>query len=267
MRRAAGCLVLLAALVLTGCGSSETEKRRDAVNDYLGRVDRIQRRFEPSFRLANQAYRDFAKAKPSPRQMQRLRGAEVAILAARDALQQVTPPRDARKLHRDLLQLYDLNAALGLEVITLQQFLPGVRTVLGDLGRVNKSYRESLSRSSTAGEQVVALEGYSDAVAKVVTRFRRLAAPPALRPWQHAQVTRLQQVVETGRALATALRVGDRNAVTPLIKRFRFLLAHQPNVSQAQHDAVKAYDNRLVGITKLQGKIAAEHQRLQNLLG
>jgi hypothetical protein len=38
-------------------------------------------------------------------------------------------------------------------------------------------------------------------------------------------------------------------------------------VSQAQHDAVKAYDDRLVGIAKLQGKIAAEHQRLQNLLG
>jgi hypothetical protein len=30
---------------------------------------------------------------------------------------------------------------------------------------------------------------------------------------------------------------------------------------------VKAYDNRLVGITRLQGKIQEEHQRLQNLLG
>jgi succinate dehydrogenase/fumarate reductase flavoprotein subunit len=67
--------------------------------------------------------------------------------------------------------------------------------------------------------------------------------------------------------LAKALRVGDRNAVTGLIKRFRFLLSRQPNVSQAQHDAVKGYDNRLVGISRLQGKIQAEHQRLQNLLG
>jgi len=63
------------------------------------------------------------------------------------------------------------------------------------------------------------------------------------------------------------LRTGNRAAIPALIERFRFLLAHQPNVSQAQHDAVKAYDNRLEGITKLQGKIAAEHQRLQNLLG
>jgi hypothetical protein len=39
------------------------------------------------------------------------------------------------------------------------------------------------------------------------------------------------------------------------------------SASQVQRDAVKAYDNRLVGITKLQGKIQAEHQRLQNLLG
>jgi hypothetical protein len=266
--RAAGSLVLLlSAVVLIGCGSSDKDKRRDAVNDYLRRVERIQQRYEPSFRLANQAYRDFAKAKPSPRQLERLRGAEVSILAAREALKQVNPPTDARKLHEQLLHLYDLNAALGLEVVTLQQFLPGVRIVLGSLGRVNKSYRDDLSSSSTAGAQAVALEGYSTAVEKVVQRFRRLAAPPALRPWQQAQVTRLQQVVDTGRSLATALRVGDRNAVVALIKRFRFLLAHQPNVSQAQHDAVKAYDDRLVGITRLQGRIAAEHQRLQNLLG
>jgi hypothetical protein len=80
-------------------------------------------------------------------------------------------------------------------------------------------------------------------------------------------VTRLRQIIETGRTLAEALRVGDRAAVAALIKRFRFLLARQPNVSQAQHDAVKAYDDRLIGLTKLQGRIAGEHQRLQNLLG
>jgi hypothetical protein len=94
-----------------------------------------------------------------------------------------------------------------------------------------------------------------------------MAPPPALRPWRAAQMARPQEVADTGHQLATALRAGDRNAVTGLIKRFRFLLSHQPNVSQAQHDAVKSYDNRLVGITHLQGKIQAEHQRLQNLLG
>ena len=74
-------------------------------------------------------------------------------------------------------------------------------------------------------------------------------------------------LAELGRERWTALRAGDRNAVTGLIKRFRFLLSHQPNVSQAQHDAVKAYDDRLIGITRLQGRIQSEHQRLQNLLG
>ncbi len=266
MRRAVGWLVLVGILVLTSCGSSDTSKRRDAVNDYLGKVDTIQRRFEPSFRLANQAYRDFNKPK-AKRELARLRGAEVSILAARQALQQVDPPPDARKLHRDLLRLYDLNASLGLEVITLNQFLPGVRKVLLQLGNVNKSYRKNLSSTTTAGDQAIALEGYSDAVARVVRNFRRLAPPPALRPWQRSQVQRLQDIVTTGRNLASALRVGDRTAVQALIARFRFLLAHQPNVSKAQHDAVKAYDDRLVGLSRLQGKIAREHQRLQNLLG
>jgi hypothetical protein len=73
--------------------------------------------------------------------------------------------------------------------------------------------------------------------------------------------------VATAHTLATALRVHDPNATKALIARFRFLLAHQPNVSQAQHNAVKAYDNRLLGISKLQGKIAREHQRLQDQLG
>lgn len=39
------------------------------------------------------------------------------------------------------------------------------------------------------------------------------------------------------------------------------------DVTQAQHNAVKAYDNRLLGPSKLQGKIARDHQRLQNPLG
>jgi hypothetical protein len=141
-----------------------------------------------------------------------------------------------------------------------------VRNVLGNLADVNKFYRQNLYDSKTATAQANALDGYGTAVRKVVVRFRGLAPPAALRPWQRAQVLRLQQIVDTGHTLATALRVRDRNATTALIKRFRFLLSHQPNVSQAQHNPVKAYDKRLVGISKLQGKIAAEHQRLQNLL-
>jgi hypothetical protein len=178
----------------------------------------------------------------------------------------VSPPEDARKLHAELLQLYDLNASLGLEVITLQQFLPGVQNVLGNLADVNKSYRQNLSSSKTATAQANAIDGYSTAVRRVVDRFGRLAPPPALRPWQRAQMLRLQQIVDTGHTLATALPARDRNGTAALIKRFRFLLSHQPNVSQAQHNAVKAYDNRLVGISKLQQTIAQEHQRLQNLL-
>lgn len=267
MRRAAGLLLFVAALVLSGCGSSETDERRDAVNDYLGRVDDIQRRFAPSFELANEAYRDFAKSQPTPRQLERLRGAEVSILAARDALRKLDPPEDARRLHRDLIALYNHNAAIGLEVITLQQFLPGVRKVLTDLGRLNTSYRDDLASTSTAGAQAEALDAYSDSVEGVARRFRRLAPPSALRPWHSTQIKRLDDITQTGRDLATALRVGDASAVQALIKRFRFLLAHQPNVSQAQHNAVKAYNERLIGITDLQGRIAAEHQRLQNLLG
>lgn len=267
MSRAAGCLVLFTVLALAGCGDSGKSKRRDAVNAYLGRVQTIQQHYAPSFALANQAYRDFSKGKPTPRQVQRLRGAEVSILAAREALRRVTPPRDARKLHDDLIHFYDLNASLGLEVITLQQFLPGVRKVLGGLGEVNKAYQADLSSSSTTGGQVKALKGYAAAVEAVVNRFRRLGPPPALRPWQNAQVQRLRQIVDTARTLASVLRVGDRNAAKALITRFRFLLAHQPDVSQAQHNAVKAYDNRLLGISKLQGTIAHEHQRLQNQLG
>jgi hypothetical protein len=265
--RAFGCFVLVAALLLTGCGSSAKSKRRDAVNSYLGHIQKIQQHYASSFALANQAYRDFSEGKPTKRQLQRLRGAEISILAARNTLQAVRPPEDARKLHRQLLHLYDLNAQLGLEVITLQQFLPGVRQVLASLGDVNKGYRQSFSGSKTASAQANALDGYSVAVKKVATRLRRLGPPPALRPWQRSQAKRLEDIVGTAHTLATALRVGDPNATKALIARFRFLLAHQPSVSQAQHNAVKAYDNRLLGISKLQGKIAREHQRLQDQLG
>ena len=234
---------------------------------YLGRVETIQTRFAPSFAVANQAYSDFARGKAGTKQIQKLRGAEVSIIGARNALQRLDPPPDARPLHRRLIQLYSLDAALGLEVLTLQQFLPEVRRVLKDLARVNSAYRSSLATSTTAGEQATALDRYSGAVEAVVTEFRKLAPPPALGPWRSAQLTRLQQIADTGRQLATALRVRDRNAANGLVKRFRFLLSHQPSVSQAQHDAFKSYDNRLVGINRLQARIQEEHQRLQNQLG
>jgi hypothetical protein len=267
VRRAAGCLLLLSALVLSGCGDSAKDKRRDDVNDYLGRVGRIQDRYAPSFALANKAYQDFSKGKVGKRQLERLKGAEVSILAARNELQDVRPPEDARTLHRDLIKLYDANAQLGLEVITLQRFLPGVRKTLSGLARVNARYRNNLATTTSATDQASALDGYGAAIAGVNKKLQRLPAPTALRPWQRSQVTRLRDISQTGRTLAAALRVGDRTAVEALIKRFRFLLAHQPNVTQAQHDAVKAYDDRLIGLTKLQGRIAAEHQRLQNELG
>jgi hypothetical protein len=266
MRRAAGCLLLLSALLLSGCGSSKTEKRRDAVNDYLGRVDRVQQRYARSFQLANDAYRDFSRGKGGKRELERLRGAEVSILAARNAVREIKPPPDARRLHQELLQFYDMNAQLGLEVITLQQFLPGVRRILGGLARVNASYRKELAATTSASEQAASLDSYAAAIGGVKRKLQRLPAPSALRPWQRSQVTRLRQIVETGRTLAEGLRVGDQTAVPLLIKRFRFLLGHQPNVSQAQHDAVKAYDDRLIGLSKLQARIATEHQRLQNML-
>lgn len=266
MRRALG-LVLLVALVVSGCGSSAKDKRRDAVNDYLSHVAKIQKRFAPSFQVANDAYRAFSHGKGGKKQLAKLRGAEISIVGARDALQQLDPPSDAKTLHQQLIKLYNLDAALGLEAITLQQFLPQVSRVLKDLARVNKSYRTSLAKTTTAAEQATALDHYGNATASVVKEFRAMAPPPALGPWRASQMTRLQQIVDTGHLLAKALRAGDRNAAAELIKRFRFLLSHQPNVSQAQHDAVKDYDNRLVGITRLQGKIQAEHQRLQNLLG
>jgi hypothetical protein len=266
MRPALG-LALLIVLIASGCGSSEKDKRRDAVNEYLNRVDEIQTGFAHSFQLANEAYRDFARGKGGSRQLARLRGAESAIVGAREALQQLHPPADARKLHRQLVRLYDLDAALGLEAITLQQFLPQVRQVLGNLARANRNYRTSLAKTTTAGEQATVLDAYASAVEEVVKGFETIAPPPDLRPWRASQTSRLRQIADTGHQLAEALRVGDRNAVTGLIRRFRFLLSHQPSVSQAQHDAVKAYDNRLVGITSLQGKIQAEHRRLQNLLG
>jgi hypothetical protein len=74
---------------------------------------------------------------------------------------------------------------------------------------VNTSYRKGLAGSTTAGAQADALDSYSTAVAGVLEEFSKMAPPPALRPWRAPQMTRLQQIADTGHQLATALRVGD----------------------------------------------------------
>jgi len=180
--------VAQAKLARTTCTSTK-DKRRNAVNSYLNRVDQIQTRFAPSFAAPRTQASDRRPQAPPPapsalrpRHGARARGDHPAAVPAGGAARAQGPR--AR-----------------------EHFLPE------GPGRLHDGARD------------------------------------------------------TGHQLATALRARDRNAVTGLIKRFRFLLSHQPNVSQAQHDAVKSYDNRLVGINRLQGKIQAEHQRLQNLLG
>src|SRR5258705_12276219 len=111
-RRAAVALLAL-ALVLGGCGG---QSRRDRVEKYLTEANAVQDRAAPELAAANKAYVGFSQHKLAAGEApSKLAAAERSIRATRAELAGISPPADARILHRRILRAYDLDAGLAAE--------------------------------------------------------------------------------------------------------------------------------------------------------
>src|SRR5919198_1147137 len=112
--------VLALAGAFAGCGSSA----RDRVNDYIKAANAIQERAAPEFARANAAYTRFSADKLAKRAPADLERAEAAIRDTREQLARLHPPSEARRLHRLLLHLFDLNIGLAHETTLMGEYLP-----------------------------------------------------------------------------------------------------------------------------------------------
>lgn len=280
-----GALVAVAvavALGLAGCGGGGHE-RRDAVNAYFDRVDRAQSRLTASTGQIDAAFRNFSLTKNSAAERRELRFARDRIRGALDGVRAVTPPREARRIHADLVRMLELELAVARELVQATGYQPRLARTLAPLNDAGKTLAAELGRagkpgstkvSSTAAKTVLdayagAFAHYRETLERIVAGLDELAAPPTLRPTHDAERRTLARAAELSGRVARALAAEDVDTANAAIAELFSLTgaANDPATRAAAARAVRAYNARLRRIATLGARITRERERLVQLLG
>lgn len=256
--------LLLPVLVLSGCGSKAA--RRKDVDAYIRRVDRVVQHYRGAVAAANEAYKRFGSGS-TPKQLRQLRQAEGSILAIRTQLGQLDPPQDARRLHRDLLRLVDLELRVATGATEFAEFIPAARTALARVGAANLTFRRAFASAKTAAEQKGVFGRYSSELTRAASGFAKLAPPPALESWQQAEVRRLRRTATAAGQLQQALSTRDRAAINRAVQQFSASTSVTNAELRAQRGAIIRYDAQVTAVSRAAAKVQTERNRLQQKLG
>jgi hypothetical protein len=297
MRVALAVAVLALVLVAAGCGGGDASKkaRRNAVAEYIVRIDTVEQQLREPVLKVQEAYRNFGKKSSSPKKtIATLAGAEATLHTLQTRVSLIKAPPDAKKLRALMLKLTAAQVELAHELTTLAVFLPAFSTALRPLGPANarlkadlaavavpkpnsvppsklKAARAAYTRAveAAAAGQADALDAYLATVVKVQARLRSLNAPPALTPSYRTQVTTLARVRATGTTLVAALRAKDFKRVAALNHNFQAAATTSTSLTsqRAQIAAIKAYNARVLAIGAFARQVDTERTNVQKRLG
>jgi hypothetical protein len=269
MRRVALAAVAVVLLV-SGCGGGH-KARRNAVTDYINRVNATQVGMRTQLLAVERAYRDFGRKKgPTLAQLEpRLAKAERTIRVLQRHVKALRPPPDAQKLHVLLLQLVADERGVAHELVQLAQFSPRFSAALAPLAPAGVALRDSFKKATKAKTQADALDAYAVAIAGVLDRLRPVQAPPAFQPALASQRASLTHVRASAIALADGLRKKNRVGLPKLIQSFTNAgLASQSLAEQrARIAAITAYNGRIDELANVGHQIDLERVRLEKALG
>jgi hypothetical protein len=268
VRALAAAAVGVLALVLAGCGGDGKAGRMRAVDSYLNSVNTSQKDLSFQLGQVNQTYRGFSLKSDLTKETPKLREAERSIRRVRARLAALHPPPDALVLHRGLLRLFALDAALAHEVTQITVYLPVLARTLAQLAPEDARLRATLRSAKKSSEQSQAFLRYAAALTPVLARLDALKPPPVLAPTHEAQLTRLTTLRSLSVQLAAAMAQRDRARVNTLVARYRTVQGAGAQVAllRAQAAAIKAYDRRLYRIYGVQAEIMRERGRVERLL-
>jgi hypothetical protein len=257
---AAGATLALVS-VAVGCGGDDG---RGAVADYIEDANAVQKRFAPAFDAANEAYAAQAAGKlPQGAEVATLERAAASIASARRELAQLEPPADARRLHGDLLAVFDADLRLAAETTRLARYAEQAPAALEPLGRSGRTLRRELRASASPGQQSKALAAYSGALSKVLRLMGELPVPAVLRPTHGAQVERLEATRGVTRRLRAAVDRADAGGVARLLLRFRRLSDRPaPSRTALTDRGIRAHRVLLRRLDVAQNNLVREQQRL-----
>jgi len=257
---------VLAALVVGYLVIDRGNSRRDAVAAYVEQANAAQAGLATRIGAINTAYAKLRlDPKAAARQAPKLAEAERAIASSRARLAAVSPPADARILHRRLLRLFELEQSLAADVTDLARHLDAVTTGMRALALVTAQLSKDLQEGATPGEQAAAFRRYSSRLEAESSRLSRLRAPVLLVSARREDVARLGQISKTGDALGAAIATGDAGEVDRLLPR----LEQQVRAAAAVPGGrlfVTAYNRRVRAVAAARVAVETEFRRLDRNL-
>jgi hypothetical protein len=293
-----GAAVLTLALVVAGCGSGGSSRAR--VSAYFRQVNQIERNLAPQMNSANIAFRRFSAQQVTAKEIRELKRAEGTIGLLQHRLSRLTPPKEAARIHRDLLRLVSLQHGFAKDVVRLAAYGPRLNLVLGRVATAGARLKQGL-KTKSALKQTTAFREYARALREDVDRLGKLKAPDVAVPSQREEARRLARTAILSAKIAATLKPVKPPAPLPkskrrnkrairrynrevaayqnkVLARRRTLstllgqlgsissLADRRRVREEQVKAVKAFDKRLLVIGHLAGKIQRERIALERKL-
>ena len=237
-------------------------ERRDAVADYIVKVNTTQQTLIVQLERVSLAYRDLRlREKADPKQLARVNEAERTLRDLRDRLAALPVPTEARKLRRAVLGLLDLQVELSGEVAGMARYIPVQAAESRKLAAATETLRDALGEAKTGAAQQEAFASYRAALLASVGRLEAAPAPAVLEPSRTGEIERLSRLASLAQDLGAALEDQDAENVDRLFPRFVQTSA-STGTTKAERAAVVAFNSRLAAIGKQRQAVQAERVRL-----
>lgn len=244
-----------------------TDERREAVAEYIVRVNTTQQALVLELEQVNTAYRELRlRAKPVPGQLERVEAAVRSLAKLRARFARLPVPPEATRLRTELLRLVELQVALAHEVAGMVRYLPLQAEQHRKVVAATERLRKALGGDAVSEAQRGAFEAYRREIKAVSRRLERASAPPVLEPSRTGEIERLARLDALAAQLGRALDEQQGEAIDRLFAEFVRASA-DTGTTQAERQAVIAYNRRLTAITDQRTAIAAERTRLDTELG
>jgi hypothetical protein len=268
MRTAGAVVVVAAAFAVAACGGS-SHARRDAVNQYFDRVQAAQGQVRVEAAPIEQAFSRFSTVRNSKSELRALVHAQAVLERVHAKVQRIQPPADARRVHADIVHLYELQAGIAGELIAMAHFVPRYDSALAPLKPAHVQLASDLKAAKGWKKIAHAFERYRLSIAAVLAEIDHFSAPPTMRPAFNAERDVLGRSVGLCASIETALAKHSAKKTSAGIRALTGL-GTEKAVVRAQRNqiaAAKAYDARLARISSLTAKIADERSKLVGQLG
>jgi hypothetical protein len=275
--RAASCCLLV--LLVAACGSSG-HARRDAVNAYLGQVEKAQAALVGAQGQIGLTLQAFSLTKPPANEVPRLTRAQRTAVASLQRLKALKPPPDALQLHGLIVRRIELQVALFDSLIETLRDLPrlaaagppltaAARRLSSDLAAIGGTQVKGGGSKAFLDRYAEAFGRYGDALEPVGEKLASATPESLLRPTISAEHSVIVRSTRLCNRIRSTLQKNDIDGANTSIHELLTLTQRVGggSVRAAQEAAARAYDAKVSKLDSLAAQINIERSRLVKQVG